>query len=79
MSTKPNQDTRPVYMGTFDKEIKLKNMQISGLKNDVSILNRSYNLVQHKMFVNERKLFLTNIIAIAALSLSVIAILMQLF
>lgn len=77
--SKQNQDTRPVYMGTYDREIKIKNMQILGLRNDISLLTKNLNHVQHKFSLIEHKLLITKIISICAISLSVIAILMQLF
>lgn len=77
--SKQNQDTRPVYMGTYDREMKLKNMQIVGLRNDISILTKNFNLVQHKYSLIERKLLITNVISICAAGLSLIAIFMQLF
>jgi len=77
--SKQNQDTRPVYMGTYDREMKLKNMQISFLRNDLTALTKNFNLVQHKYSLIERKLLITNVISICAAGLSLIAIFMQLF
>jgi hypothetical protein len=77
--SKQNQDTRPVYMGTYDRDMKIKNVQISGLKNDVANLLKAFFKNEEKNIKFEEKLLVTNVISISAIGLSVIAILMQLF
>lgn len=77
--SKQNQDTRPVYMGTYDRDMKIKNVQISGLKNDVAALSKAFIKNDEKNIKFEENLLVTNVISISAIGLSVIAILMQIF
>jgi hypothetical protein len=77
--SKQNQDTRPVYMGTYDRDMKIKNVQISGLKNDVATLSKAFIKNDEKNIKFEENLLVTNVISISAIGLSVIAILMQIF
>jgi hypothetical protein len=66
-------------MGTYDRDMKIKNVQISGLKNDVAALSKAFIKNDEKNIKFEENLLVTNVISISAIGLSVIAILMQIF
>lgn len=73
MNEKRTQDQRPVFMGTFSKEVKLIKDQLGFMKDDVKNTSKVSNVALEKIRDTERKIKINSLLAGAAIVIATLA------
>jgi hypothetical protein len=73
MNEKRTQDQRPVFMGTYSKQVKNITDQLTYVKDDIKSLTKSNSALYNQTAELNRRIGINTLLSIAAVIMSVLA------
>ena len=72
MNEKRTQDQRPVFMGTYSKQVKNITDQLTYLKEDIKSLTKSDSALYNEIAKLNRRIIINTVLSIATIVISVL-------